>query len=250
MILLNIQIFAKLEKDDLKRIHIISTIKYLYLSQFTFNSSYQSYSIMILRRIIFLIVITVFIDFSLKAQTEQGKILVGGNTSFNVHYTSTINKDTVPQILSSVTKVIISPTIGIFALDNFAIGINVPIAFSTSRVSEDGTELSYIASNSFGVSTFFRKYFSDSEVKPYLQGEFGFNITSTKGETELGMPVYYHGGENSKTSYFYGGVYLGASVFIKDNIAFDGLTGFILGKNSEGLITSDINFGIGIIVVL
>ncbi len=96
--------------------------------------------------------------FSAKAQTEKGKILLGGNVTF-------ITQKGKSQITTKETSFSVGPVFGFFVGNNFAVGValsydynkTAPIIYSATS-SQSG-----IKHTSYGISPFARYYVNISE---------------------------------------------------------------------------------------
>lgn len=91
------------------------------------------------------------------AQTEQGKVMVGGQVGFS---TSKI-KDT--DIKANTFS--INPTVGYFVSDNWAVGTGIGYNFSKSEENKDNST----KNDAFQVSPFVRKYSENGPVRFFAQ---------------------------------------------------------------------------------
>ncbi len=133
---------------------------------------------------------------SVNAQTEKGDWMVGGNFRLN---TSENN-----------TEISLTPTAGLFVIDNLAVGANVTISYS-----KNGTR----KLTDLGIGPFARYYFTTANVRPILQGSFSFITEKTKiGNTS---------NTNNGANFFLGG---GAAIFISEQVSIDGLMGYYHSK--------------------
>ena len=96
--------------------------------------------------------------FSSQAQTEKGKIMVGGNVAFDT-------KKSDAAGAKSNTNFQIVPSVGYFVADNFAVGTGVGYSYSkTSGIAgPNNTVISGNKNSSFVVSPFGRYYANLSE---------------------------------------------------------------------------------------
>ncbi len=147
----------------------------------------------------------------LQAQTQQGSMMIGGNAGF-------ANSS---QGDFSTTVVSINPSIGYFVIDKLAVGASLGISFFSGDLFE-GT--------SFGVGPFARYYFTDgSNIRPF--GQAGFDWSSFKPK---------EGDSQSNTGFDIG---VGASLFLNDHVAIDGIIGYNSMK-ADGEDDSTNTFGI------
>jgi opacity protein-like surface antigen len=147
------------------------------------------------------------------SQTTQGKIFVGGTSSFGLNaYSDKWKNDDDNGIDGKGFNATLNPIGGFFIIDNLVVGVNLQLGFN--RYKEDNTDNIEKYSNTY-FGPFGRYYFDLGKIKPY--GHFGFGG---------GMRVYkYDPNGGSTSTYKYGVIYLqiggGASFFINDNIALD-----------------------------
>jgi len=92
-----------------------------------------------------------------QAQTEQGKIMVGGQLGFE---TSKV-KDTDHKNNSFS----INPTVGYFVSDNLAIGTGIGYNWGKTETSKDNS----VKNDAFQVSPFARKYSANGPVRFFAQ---------------------------------------------------------------------------------
>lgn len=108
---------------------------------------------------------------SSKAQITKGNWLVGGNGEFNTDKTKFSNVEITSTQLS------LSPKIGHFIVDRFAIGLYTN--YSKTATKSNNIKSSF---SSFGVGPFLRYYLLNSEKNAYLnlivEGNGAYNISS------------------------------------------------------------------------
>ncbi len=123
---------------------------------------------------------------SLKAQTNQGNVLVGVSSTLsltgqssdlmNIGYSSVkLKSDADGFEESDPNKVItinLSPRFGYFVVDNFAVGLDLNIAALSDKSGEYGGKTTETL---LSAGPFVRYYFPTSKVLPYLEigGSFG-----------------------------------------------------------------------------
>ncbi len=149
-----------------------------------------------------------FVGF-LSAQTEQGRLLIGGNS--NLNFTSVNNKwknDSGDGDLGSSTKFEFAPQVGYFVVDRLAVGLELPVSLQTEKNKNDDK----FNTNSFAVMPFARYYFGQNNVKPYLHGGFGIGSLKLKDVSDS---------DETKLNTFVYGISGGVAIFINDNIALD-----------------------------
>lgn len=147
-----------------------------------------------------------------KAQTEKGKILLGGQSS--LEFTSINAKsgtDYGSDDNGKTRNLEIIPQVGFFIANNLAIGLELPYSFT--KMIED---YSWNSASTFSVLPFARYYFGKTNVKPYLHAEIGPGWKKEKVEDST---VGYKDELTSKyTAYGIGG---GLGIFINQHVSFD-----------------------------
>ncbi len=117
------------------------------------------------------------IVFSGTGQTQKGKLLVGGGSMLN--FTSAKSKwkdDTRSEDDSKIFKIEFSPQVGYFFVDNWAVGMEIPLDYSLEKNESYGKT----KSTSLTIAPFIIHYFGNSNVKPYLQAGFGWGFQTLK----------------------------------------------------------------------
>lgn len=186
---------------------------------------------------------------SLHGQTEQGKVLLGGETKLS--FTSLNSKwktDDNDGDIGKTTNLEFSPQIGFFVADGLALGVVIPIMYSSEKEEDDDK----YSSTSLAFAPFLRYYFGTSNIKPYLHGEAGIGNITMKYEPSFGSSD-----DRSSGMFLYeiGG---GLGIFLNDKVSLDIGVGYasVSIKRKEDnprnykSITSGFGLGIGIVVVL
>lgn len=113
--------------------------------------------------------------FPLAAQTAKGSWLIGGNahTRYEV--------ESGPRIWNTN----LNPTVGYFLGNNFALGLGVPLAFSSWKtrpnsyvgtfIDGQAVEITRTARSEIGLSLLIRGYFGAGKFRPFLQAQPGFS---------------------------------------------------------------------------
>lgn len=152
----------------------------------------------------------------LHAQTDKGDWMVGGMLGFNTAKNS--------------ATVSFDPQVGYFFLKNLVMG---------GQFNLDYSEQGSIHITDFGIGPFVRYYFGETKARPFFAGDMDFITNRVKTNTTT---------INSQAfGYFLGG---GASFFINDNVAVDGVLGYrhTKYKNEDG--RGGLNFRVGFQVFL
>ena len=146
-----------------------------------------------MKRIFLSLFIIVVAFATVKAQTEKGDWMVGGNLRLN----TTRNN----------TEISFTPNAGAFIIHNLAIGGNFTLQYSKTGLNKY---------TSFGIGPFARYYFTNANVRPLLHGSFNYLSTKSK----IGNSA---SSTNTGINYFLGG---GAAIFISDQVSIDGILGY------------------------
>jgi opacity protein-like surface antigen len=151
-----------------------------------------------------------------QAQTDKGDWMVGGTLGFNTAKNS--------------ANVTFDPQVGYFFLKNLVLGGQINLSY---------TEQGSIHFTDIGVGPFARYYFGETKARPFFTGDMSFINNHFKTETSSGTSQAF--------GYFLGG---GASFFINENVAVDGILGYrhVKYKNEDG--TGGLNFKLGFQVFL
>lgn len=113
--------------------------------------------------------------------TSQGNILVGGSSSFNFTSQQPKSKTDSGGVIDGSTTTStfsFSPSAGYFVVDNLVLGAGILFSSSKFKVDEFDFEET---DNSIVFSPFARYYFTEGNIKPFLQGSVG--VGSSKSES-------------------------------------------------------------------
>lgn len=171
-------------------------------------------------KILMIVVLAVFSIKSL-AQTEQGKTIISGQSSLSFLFAKQKSKsDNGENEGPTQSELKFSPQIGYFVFDNLALGIAVPVEFSSLKFEDSYSQKSTL----IAVAPFITYYFGNSNVKPFLQAAAGIGTSNSQEE--------YSGNEyENKYSVFLWNVSGGLAVFINEYVSFD----FGVNYNSTSL---------------
>ena len=158
------------------------------------------------------------------AQISKGNWMVGGSGNFT-NYKSTFQSGNT-ETTQTGSAFTISPNLGYFIIDNFALGSIV--SFSFSNPSGDNTN-----SHGYGISPFIRYYFrkSDKMINPFLQTSYGFS----KGKSDSG-------GSNKSTGYAIKG---GSAIFFNSSVALELSLNYNSSKTNSDVKYKYFTVGIG-----
>lgn len=133
------------------------------------------------------------------AQTETGRLMIGGDAQFASAKTSEFDIKT--------TTVAFNPNVGYFFIDNLAGGLRVEIG--STKVKFDDFEAT---STSTSVSPFIRYYFLPLSDNIKLFGDASYGFGSTKDESD---------GDEEKTDYSGFTISAGPAIFLTENTALE-----------------------------
>jgi len=110
----------------------------------------------------------------LRAQTDQGSMLVGGSASL----------DYTVQSNNKVFNASLSPQGGYFVIDNFAVGLRMPLGLQSISSKAAASSGSEIESNTLtyrvGIGPFVRYYFGKSAIRPFVNGGADYQYSRTR----------------------------------------------------------------------
>lgn len=122
------------------------------------------------RKTLSFVVMMLFVSLLTFSQTQKGRWIVSGNSTFQVSNTKPENGD-------GKTMVILSPSIGYFVIDGLAVGVDLNLL-----TSDGSTAFSILPSASYYFDT-------KSQVKPFAQMGLGYSSLSTNNNTYGGLAV-------------------------------------------------------------
>lgn len=139
------------------------------------------------------------------SQTEKGDWLAGGGGSLFF-----LKDNTSTQ--SSFT---LSPRVGYFVRNNFALGLSMPVGYSNSWLRNSFDDYGF-NNFSWGLGLFGRYYFLPNKTKLFLQGEYGITRLATR------MPANSFPFKYSENKAFYR-LGVGAVHFITPNVGVEAI---------------------------
>jgi hypothetical protein len=172
------------------------------------------------KTILLIITFCLFIK-TANSQITKGNWLVGGNASF-----SSLKSSSTATAQFKQTSVEISPVVGYFLNDKFAVGLRPSLTYGSNTIANSNTII--------GIGPFTRYYFLKPEniVNLFTEGSYSYGSISSKGQPS----------SKSNTFSISGGtvIYFNSSVGLEFTLAYSTtkVVGFA-GTNNE------IRFGIG-----
>ncbi|POY39572.1 hypothetical protein C3L50_10415 [Flavobacterium alvei] len=167
---------------------------------------------------------TILFTLSAHSQITKGNWMVGGSGNFT-NYKSTFKSNNT-EFTQTGSGINISPNLGYFVADNFAVGTAVGFSFSNPSGANNN-------SHSYGISPFVRYYFRKSEkiINPFLQTSYGYG----KGESD-------DGGSNKSSGYTIKG---GSAIFFNSSVALELSLNYNSSKYNSDTTYNDFTIGIG-----
>jgi outer membrane protein len=196
------------------------------------------------------------ITYLVNGQTEKGKILLVCETKLN--FTSLNSKwksDDGNGEDGKTSNLEFSPQLGFFVIDNLALGIELPINYSSEKNENDNK----FHSTSVAFAPFIRYYFGTNNIKPYLHSGIGFGYQKMGYDLNASYSDYnMNPSQDFKSTislYEFGG---GLAIFLNEKTSLDIEIGYASGSikpkkdnnNNYRSITSGIGLGIGFAIII
>lgn len=177
------------------------------------------------------------------AQTEKGKIFIGGGVNFRSQSNQSDNQNA--NIKNNNFG--ISPSVGYFVADRFAIGLSA--GYNASKDSyrtfdQQGNPLvAELKSNSLSISPFVQYFFPISDGKFFFSPTLGTSLGFGKSRNSFPTSNTY------STTMFSVSVNPGFSYFPTEhwgiNLNVGGLSYYVTNPEGDNNNTSNLNFGLG-----
>jgi outer membrane protein len=204
---------------------------------------------MSIKRFYAIVVVSVLFVVNVMGQTEQGKVLIGGDTRLNFSSLSQkMENDDNSVEVGKAMNIEVYPQIGYFVTDGLALGAEIPIMYTTEEDINDIKQSTF----SIALAPFLRYYIGVDKVRPYIHGSVGFGKTKYKLDYENGQTNDANAG---LFMYEIGG---GLGIFLTDKVSLDFSIGYTsVAMNLEEFyeedvkqVTSGLGVGIGISIML
>ena len=186
-----------------------------------------------MKKVLLMTVLCVFNYSILKAQTNKGKVFIGVSSTFKGFSVGETGSDLMTLGFSSekvksdadgfeesdsykTTSFNLLPKVGYFVIDNLAVGLDISIASSTTKI---GTDNDKFVTTMLGISPFARYYIPTEKVLPFFEVGGTYGSITTK--------YSYNNSENKSSSNanaFWAGV--GMAVPLGDRVTFDVMAGY------------------------
>ena len=149
--------------------------------------------------------------FTVYGQTEKGNFLIGGSSSLGLNFATAKTEFDGNSFEEDqkITNFTFQPDVGYFIIDNLAVGLSLPISINTSDFDDRKNTTTAILA-----SVFSRYYFTESNIKPFIQGQIGFGNSNTNFESR-------NGESESKSNLFNFGAVGGVAIFLNNIISID-----------------------------
>jgi hypothetical protein len=144
------------------------------------------------------------------SQSEKGSILLGGNATMSFS----------SQSHNKYFSASVSPHVGIFIANRFALGATIPFGYSSSWVNSSR----YL---NIGIGPFVRYYMGGGKVVPFLQGKGGWNHSRYSYEEPSGIK------RKDIQNSGYGGLGLGLAYFITPSVGLESLLSYDLYRQNS-----------------
>jgi outer membrane protein len=161
----------------------------------------------------FLILISwVVITTTVFGQTEKGKIMIGGGSSFNLGSDhSKYTADYGHGDGGSSFNLGISPEFSFFVINHLSVGLQLPISIGSAKNNQYKS-----TSSAISFSPFIRYYFGKTNIRPYLN--VGTGIGSVSYHYDPGPAGVADHNTDNIYSFNFGG---GAGIFLNEKIMMD-----------------------------
>lgn len=172
--------------------------------------------------------LTLLISITVNSQTEKDKYIIGVNTGLTSGFSKQkIKSDNSSRDVSDFFSISFTPTGGYFIIKDLAVGLRLPVTFNVlkSDSPQVGTE---VRTTTFDVVPFFRYYFKNEKVKPFVQLSAGLGRSISKVSPESSFL-----GSNSKFNTFRYSIDGGISFFVNSKISIDAALSYGSIKRKE-----------------
>ena len=167
-----------------------------------------------MKKILFYFAILLIATISTNAQTEKGRTFISGSSELNFSNTTmTYEYDGEERGDSDVSQFNMTPTIGYFVADGFALGLSLNV---------DNSKQDDYTSNSVTFGPIAKYYFGTTNVKPFIQGGVYYGSQVEDNDTDESKA--------KASSWDIGG---GVAIFLNNFASIDAALGY-----GQGTLTS------------
>lgn len=153
----------------------------------------------------------IFATMALSAQTERGRLIISGQTSLDISYSSGDTKNirsSGGSIVQESYSLNISPTVGYFIVDDFALLLQADYEIQDADYKDKMSQFTIMPTASYYIPT-------KGVVRPFMIAGAGYaNVTAH-------LPISESSTSRHSFSGFTWGVGAGAAFFINRNISLD-----------------------------
>lgn len=171
---------------------------------------------------IFLPLVFACLCLSLHAQTDQGSMLVGGSAGLDY----TVRSD------DKAFNASLSPQGGYFVIDNFAVGLRIPMGLQNSTSRSSPSPDSEIETRTLtyrvGIGPFARYYFGKSAIRPFINGGADYQYSRTREKDNASERVLI---QRQDSYSIFGGV--GMAYFISQFVGLESQLGYTYFRSDQ-----------------
>jgi hypothetical protein len=162
-----------------------------------------------------LLSLAILLSVAALAQTEKGSVLAGGGLALKTGENS--------------SQFSFTPTVGIFAANNFVLGGTLKI---------DNSKRGEVKTSVVGGGPFARYYFGKTSTKPFVVTEFNFVSSTSKAPNTEDI-------KTNGTDFLFG---MGFAAFVNETVAVEGISGYSYSKykDADGSGGFTLRFGFGL----
>lgn len=184
------------------------------------------------KSILSLVLLMIFV-LNVKSQTNQGNLLLGvsstlslagtGSDIMTFGYSTSVNKSDADGFVEDDPDKTISlnfvPKIGIFVIDNLAIGLDVSLGNTSTKYRYDDDKYTMTL---ISTGPFIRYYIPTNKIKPYIEINSSLGLMNNK--FEYGNSTWEDSEIKSMISSIGGGV--GVAIPLGSHVNFDAMAGY------------------------
>lgn len=163
----------------------------------------------------------------ISSPTAKGRIFVSGSSRFS--YSSSTREDENSDYEVDINEFNFKPSIGWFVSDGFSIALSIDYESSKQEYNSEEYNIDEQQNSTFLMGPNLTYYLGDSNIKPFIQGEYVFG--NSKTETKYENRDKY----DSETKMNGWGLGAGIAFFLNQNISLDFGLGYanISGENDD-----------------
>jgi outer membrane protein W len=174
-------------------------------------------------------------------QLTKGNYFLFGSSNLDISTDKTKEStDGIYHLKDKGSSFYLKPGVGYLVMDNLVAGLQLYLSTYESHGATHGTEGNKHSSFYTSFGPFARYYFLEQDkLKPMAQISFGIGHDKTKDTTPgTGIGTSTSSTHETSNGTFDFALGVGASYFISENVAFDGLLGYNIEKSKDKINTS------------